>query len=142
MTLPRRRRGDDRGSLSLVEIPLGTVLVVATALVVLVVATWFERAAAARAAADQAARTVVNADTWDQGAADAQAAVDEVAANYDLGPDDLTLQLDGSLERGAEVTATVTVDVPAIGLPLVGGIGSFSKSVSHTETVDQWRSLP
>jgi hypothetical protein len=125
-----------------VEIPLGTVLIVATALVVLVMATWFERAAAARAAADQAARTVVNADTWDQGAADAQAAVNEVAANYDLGTDDLTLHLDGSLERGAEVTATVTVDVPAIGLPLVGGIGSFSKSVSHTETVDQWRSLP
>lgn len=139
---PQPHLRDDRGSLALVEIPLGTVLVIAAALVALVVATWFERAAAARAAADQAARTVVNADTWEQGAADAQAAVDEVANNYDLDPNDLALQLDGSLERGAEVTATVTVDVPAVGLPLVGGIGSFSKSVSHTESVDEYRSLP
>jgi hypothetical protein len=118
------------------------VLVVLAALVVLVTATWFERAAAARAAADQAARSVVKADSWESGAAAAQASVEEVATNYGLEADELVLRLDGRLERGAEVTATVTVEVPVVGIPLVGGIGGMSRSVSHTERVDQWRSLP
>jgi len=142
MTRPTRRR-DDRGSTTaVVELPLGLLLLVPAALLVLTVATWFERAAAARTAADEAARTVVLSDSWDQGAADAQAVVDEIAANYDLDPGDLTLQLDGDLTRGGTVTAHVTVHVPAAAIPLLGGIGNFDRTVSHTEQVDQYRSIP
>jgi Flp pilus assembly protein TadG len=142
MTRRPSRRRDDRGSVAVVELPLGLLLLVPAALLVLTVATWFERSAAARTAADEAARTVVLSDSWDQGAADAQAVVDEIAANYDLDPDDLTLHLDGDLTRGGTVTAQVTVRVPAAAIPLLGGIGSFDRTVSHTEQVDQYRSFP
>jgi hypothetical protein len=115
-------------------------LLVPAALVPLTAATWFERHAAARAAADEAARAVVLADTWGEGATAAQDVVDEVTANYDLDPGDLTLRLDGDLSRGATVTAQVTVTIPAAALPLVGDVGAFSRTVSHTETVDRYRS--
>jgi Flp pilus assembly protein TadG len=141
MTRPFRRRVD-RGSVAVVELPLGLLLLVPAALLVLTVATWFERSAAARTAADEAARTVVLPDSWDQGAADAQAVVDEIAANYDLDPGDLTLQLEGDLTRGGTVTAHVTVRIPAAAIPLLGGIGGFDRTVSHTEQVDQYRTFP
>ena len=137
----RSRSRDDRGSAAIVELPFGLLLLIPAALVVLTTATWFERHAAATAAADEAARTVVLADTWEQGAAEAQAVVDQVAANYDLDPGDLMLELEGDLTRGGTVTAHVTVDVPAAAIPLVGGIGGFSRTVSHTEHVDQYRSF-
>ena len=141
MTAPRRRR-DDRGSAAVVELPFGLLFLIPAALVVLTTATWFERLAAARTAADEAARTIVVSDSWDQGVADAQAVVDQVAANYDLDPGDLTLELDGALARDGTVTAYVTVDVPAAAIPVVGGIGGFSRTVSHTEHVDTFRSFP
>lgn len=139
---PRRRHRDDHGSVALVELPLGMLLLVPATLVALTAAGWHERASAARAAADEAARAVVIADTWDQGVADAQALVDDIAANYDLNPGDLILQLDGDLSRGGTVTAHVTVTVPAASIPLVGDIGSFQRTVDHTETVDPYRSFP
>ena len=142
MTRRQRRSRDDRGFVAAVELPLGLLLLIPAALLVLTTATWFERQAAARTAADEAARTVVLSDDWAQGAADAQAVVDEIAANYDLDPDDLTLQLEGDLARGGTVTAHVTVNVPAAAIPLLGGIGGFQRTSSHTEHVDQYRSFP
>lgn len=138
----RRRCRDDRGSVAVVELPLGMLLLVPATLVALTAASWHERATAARAAADEAARAVVLADTWDQGVTDAQALVDEVAANHDLNPGDLTLQLDGDLTRGGSVTAHVTVTMPAASIPLVGDVGSFARTVDHTENVDRYRSFP
>ena len=81
------------------------------------------------------------ADTWGQGVADAQAVVDDIAANYDIAGD-LTLQLEGELARGATVTAHVTVDMPAPAIPLVGSLATSSRTLSHTEPVDLYRSLP
>jgi hypothetical protein len=141
MRRPRHRRADDRGSLAAVELPFATLWIAAVALVVLTFPTWNERADAARAAADGAARAVATADTWEGGVAKANSAVDETVANYDLAPGDLTLELDGALERGAEVTARVTFVVPGADLPLVGEIGSFRRSVSHTERVDEYRAI-
>jgi len=138
----RARSRDDRGSVAVVELPLGLLLLIPAALLVVTTATWFERHAAARTAADEAARTVVVADTWEQGAADAQAVVAQIASNYDLDPADLTLELEGDLTRGGTVTAHVTVNVPAAAIPLLGGIGGFQRTASHTEQVDAYRSLP
>jgi hypothetical protein len=67
MTRPRHRRADDRGSLAAVELPFATLWIAAVALVVLTFPTWNERADAARAAADGAARAVATADTWELG---------------------------------------------------------------------------
>jgi hypothetical protein len=137
----RRRTRGDRGSASLAEFPYGALLVFAVALIVLTFPTWLERHAAARAGADDAARAVVLADGWEQGAAAAEAIVAQVASNYDLDPDDLNLELTGSFERGGTVTATVTVTMPVTSLPLLGPVGGFSRSLSHTEVVDRFRSL-
>jgi Flp pilus assembly protein TadG len=139
--MSRRRLRGDRG-VAVIEFPFGVLLVFAAALMVLTVPTWLERHAAARAAADEAARAVVLADNWDEGAAQAQAIVDQVATNYDLAPGDLTLELSGSFDRGSSVTATVTVTMPVSNVPLVGSVGGFSRSLSHTEVVDPFRSLP
>ncbi len=139
--MTRRPLGEDRGSASLVEFPYGALLIFAVALIVLTLPTWLERHAAARAAADDAARAVVLADNWDQGAAQAEAIVAQVAANYDLDPNDLSLELSGSFQRGGTVTATITVTMPVTRLPLVGPVGGFSRSLSHTEVVDRYRSL-
>lgn len=142
MTPRRRRASDERGSTAAVELPFATLWIAAVALAVLTFPTWNERADAARAAADEAARAVVTADSWDDGRARADAAVDETVANYDLAPGDLRLELDGTLARGAEVTARITVVVPGADLPLVGRIGSFRRTVSHTERVDEYRAIP
>jgi Flp pilus assembly protein TadG len=131
----------DRGSVTAVELSLGLLVLMATALLVLTLPTWIDRHAAARAAADEAARTIVLADDWETGTAQAQAIVDEVAANHGLDPGDLSLEVTGTFARGADVTAHVTVTMPAANVPLLGGIGGFSKGVSHTETVDLWRSV-
>jgi Flp pilus assembly protein TadG len=137
---PRRFRGD-RGTATPVELSLGLLLLMATALLVVTLPTWIDRHAAARAAADEAARSIVIADTWEAGTADARAVFDEVATNHGLDPGDLSLEVTGTFERGAEVTARVTVTMPVTTLPLVGGVGGFSRTVSHTETIDQYRSL-
>lgn len=136
------RRRDDRGFAAPLELPFGFLFLIAAVLLVLTTASWFQRKTAASAAADEAARTLVLADTWEQGAADAQAVVDEIAANYDLNPGDLSLELEGDLTRGGTVTARVTVNVPVAAIPLVGGIGGFDRTASHTEQVDQYRSFP
>jgi hypothetical protein len=138
--MTRQRRGGDRGT-ALIEFPYGVLLVLTVGLVVLTFPTWLERHAAARAAADDAARAVVLADSWDEGTAEAQAIVAQIADNYDLDSDDLSLELSGSFERGGSVTAIVTVTMPVTSLPLVGPVGGFSRSLSHTEVVDRFRSL-
>jgi len=131
----------DAGSAAAVELSLGLLVLMATAMLVLTLPTWIDRHAAARAAADEAARTVALADSWDAGAAHAQQVVDEVAANHGLNAGDLTLEVTGDFDRDADVTAHVTVTMPATQLPLVGGVGGFSRTVSHTETIDRYRSL-
>lgn len=138
----RLRHRDDRGFAAALELPFGFLFLIAAVLLVLTTATWFERKAAASTAADEAARTLVLADSWEQGAADAQAVVDEIAANYDLDPADLTLELEGDLTRGGTVTAHVTVRVPVAAIPLLGGVGGFDRTASHTEQVDAYRSFP
>lgn len=144
MTRHRSRRSpaqEDGGFAAAVEAPFAVLLLAATALMVVTFPTWFERRQAAVAAADEAARAVVLAGSWAEGAADAQTAVDEVAANYGLADGDVHLELEGTWERGADVTAHVTIGVPAASIPLVGSAGGFSHTASHSETIEPYRSL-
>ena len=48
----------------------------------------------------------------------------------------------GSLERGEEVRAEVTVDLPGVVVPFVGVVGGGSWTAVHVERVDDFRSLP
>lgn len=136
-----RPRRTERGTAAL-ELPLAVgLLLVPVALVVVSLPAWPERQTLARAAAAEASRAVALAASWDEGVAEAQAVVADAARNAGFGPGDLTLDLTGGLERGATVTASVTVDMPALPLPLVGTVGRWSWTADHTERVDDYRSL-
>lgn len=133
---------DERGSADAAALPFGFLFLAAATLIVLTTPTWIERGAAARAAADQAARAVATADSWEAGAEAARLLVDQIAVDHGLERGGMSLRLSGSLARGATVTAEVTVTIPATDLPLVGSVGSLRRTVSHSEPVDAYRSFP
>jgi hypothetical protein len=112
-----------------------------TLLLVLTLPTWVERQSLARLVAQEASRTLAASRSWSDGVADATALARTIAANHGLGPGDLRLSLAGRLERGATVSATVTVRVPASQVPGWGGIGGFALTEAHSEVVDPYRSL-
>lgn len=103
---------------------------------------WIERQSAARVAAQEAAREVVLADTWTEGTNSGAAVAQRVAANHGMSPGDVSVGFQGRLERGVDVTAQVTVRMPALVLPGIGSVGEWSWTVSHTEQVDLYRSFP
>lgn len=102
--------------------------------------TWIERQSAARVAAQEAAREVVLADSWDEGTDRGKAVAEQVAANHAIGT--VSVAFSGSLERGGQVSASVTVKMPAMVVPGMGRVGAWSWTVTHTEQVDLYRSFP
>lgn len=136
------RRRDQQGWAA-VELPLAVgLLLVPIALAVITLPAWPERQTLARAAAAEASRTLALAPSWDDGSDQARAVVAQAAANHGIDPGDMSVQLTGSLDRGASVTARVSVDMPALVLPGLGTVGRWSWSASHTERVDDFRSVP
>lgn len=136
------RLARDRGSAP-IELPLAVgLLLLPLAAAVAVMPTWAERQSMARLAAQEAARTIVLADTWEEGTAAADALAAQIAANHDIDPADLTLVYHGALRRGDTVTASATVLIPGVVLPGLGPVAGAHWTVSHTEAVDLYRSMP
>ena len=75
------------------------------------------------------------------GAALAQAGVAQAASNHGLPPGALSVELGGEWCRACTVTASVTVDIPAVDVPMVGTVGSFTWTASSSARVDDYRSL-
>ncbi len=100
---------------------------------------WSQRQNMAKVAAAEASRTVAVANDTDTGIAQAQALVGEIAANHGVDPATVSVSFTGSTTRGGSVTATVSVDLPALSVPPVGTLGSVRWSTSHSELVDQFR---
>jgi hypothetical protein len=84
----------------------------------------------------------VVAGSWDSGTVNAEAAVRQAALNQGIDPDEVTVALSGSLERGATVTAAVTVTMPALVVPGLTSLGSWTWTARHAERVDDYRSFP
>ena len=139
-----RRCGRDEAGFAPAELVLWTGLILLPTLILVTsLPVWWERHSLARLAAQEAARSVALADDWDTGAARAHQMVDQLAANHQVPTQDLTLtSLAGSLDRGADVTATVTVAVPAMAVPFITRLPAFTLTTSHTELVDSYRSFP
>jgi hypothetical protein len=137
------RLSDDAG-FAPAELVLWTGLILLPTLILVAsLPTWWERQSLARLAAQEAARAVALADDWEAGAINAGQVVAEVAANHQVPPGDVVLtDLAGSLDRGASVSATVSVRVPAMAVPFLVTVPAFEMSVTHTELVDAYRSLP
>jgi len=131
----------ERGAVA-VELPLAIGLVLLPiALLVITLPSWPERQTVARAAANEAARTLAVAASWDEGVAGAEAVVARAARNASVDPQDLSLALDGSLEWRSTVTASVSIRMPALAVPGLVRVSGWSWTASHSERVDDYRSL-
>jgi hypothetical protein len=131
----------DRGATA-VELPLAVcLLLLPIAMIVMLLPQWPERQTVATAAAKDAATIYANASDPSTGAELAASSVAQAAANYGLPAGSLTVQLGGEWCRACTVTADVTVDIPAIDVPMVGTVGSFTWTATSTARIDDYRSL-
>lgn len=126
------RRETERGSV-LIEFPMviGLILI-PFGMLALSASTWVERQTAARDAAAEMARffVVESAD----GGTSAEAVVRRIEAGYGLAPGSLRASVPtGGFVPGEAVTVAVTVEVPALSLPLFGDVGSVDWTAEHTE---------
>jgi len=128
----------ERGSIPVEFAAAVGLLLIPAVILVLSFAPWVERQMMAREIARDAARSVALAAAM----VDISAGADQTARNYGVDPGDVQVLVDGDLGRGGLVTATVTVHMPAIDIPGIGGLGSVAWNVHHTEQVDLYRSLP
>lgn len=144
MSVPERirtLRRDERGS-AVLEWPLASLLLlIPVAIMVILLPTWSERQTVARDAATAAAREAVLASTPEEALATGEAAATRTAENFGIDPADISVSWTGDLSRGGSVTATVTIRMPAIVVPGWGGVDAWSWSSSHTERVDDYRSV-
>lgn len=136
----RRRR--ENGFIPIEMVLAIGVLMIPAAMLALAFPQWVERQSLARVAAREAARTVAQAQTYEQGIIDATTVINEMANNHDVPPGDMTVSIEGSINAGDEVTATVTVQLPLLWIPIWGGEISPDAplKVEHTEKVDEYRS--
>jgi hypothetical protein len=132
----------DRGSVTIELVLTLSLFLIPTALLVITIPAWPERQTVARAAAAEAARAVVVAGSWESGVAEAEAAVRQAALNQGIASGDISLAVDGGLDRGATVTAAVTITMPALVIPGLTSVGSWSWTARHAERVDDYRSFP
>ena len=131
----------DRGAVA-VELPLAAgLLLLPMAMLVMLLPQWPERQTVARAAAKDAATVLANSPDADAGAELARAVVEQAAVNHGLPPGSMTVEFAGDWCRACMVTATVTVDIPAVDVPAVGTVGAFTWSASSSARVDDFRSL-
>lgn len=117
--------------IGLILIPFG--------LLVTAVPTWVERQTMVRDAAAEAARAVALDPRGGTGVGDAAAR--ETVAGYGVDAT-VTVRWAGALDAGAEVTATASVELPLLELPLFGAIGGQTVERSHTERVADYGVTP
>lgn len=128
------------------ELLLGIVLLLLpVSMLVVTFPTWAERHSMAESVAYEAAQTVARSGNWATGKRRAEALVAEMAANYGLGRDQITLTWepdrgDAPVERGEEVRAVVTIEVPAVAFPWGGEAGEWRTRAAKTATADLYRS--
>jgi hypothetical protein len=141
VTATRRR---ERGFVA-IELAAGAALLVfPVALLVASLPGWFDRQSLARQAARDAARAVALDGTCRPEVASGAAA--KITEGGGLDPSEVSVELEcdtgSALERDGVVTARVTVDMPAVAVPLVGSVGAWKWTAAHREPVDPYGSRP
>ena len=113
-------------------------LLVPITLLVASTPTWIERRHAATITAREAANLAAETFPADTGSG---AAVGEIiAANYGIDPDDITVRVFDDGTRGGQVRAVVTIRMPALTIPLIGRVGSWTLATTHAVRIDDYRS--
>lgn len=119
-------------------------LVFPVALLVLTLPGWSERQATARVVAREVARRAAREGVCDEVAA--QSLGIAMARNLGVPPDSLEVAVlcpgGSDLVPGADVEARVTVRMPAVEIPGIGGVGAWSWTASHREPVDRYGASP
>ena len=130
------------------ELALGVgLLLLPVAMLVAVFPGWAERTAMAKVAAQEAARAAALSESAAEGIAAGEALAAQIAANHGVPASELTTEISvpvdaaGDLMRGAEVTASVTVEIRMPALPLPGTGWSIDRTITHRERIDDYRSL-
>ena len=137
----------DRGSVTLETMFAVGFLLIPAAALLSQLPGWVGTTHAAQAAAVEAVRQVVLADSMAAGVVDAHQAATDVVANHGFDAADLldievSANPTGELQRGQEVTVTVTVRGNPIVVPGLGSVGNpFNAVGGATERVDDYRSL-
>jgi hypothetical protein len=134
---------------------LGIGLIIMPVIVIVAsIAPWYQRANMATLIAQETARVMVLADDWESGEAAARTLALEIANNHGFtagdwcaspAPDCLWMAIGstspGAIRRGSEISVQVEVPIPGVVVPGVGDIAEFQWSQSHTERVDDYRSI-
>ncbi|MDQ6724977.1 MAG: hypothetical protein M3066_02205 [Actinomycetota bacterium] len=140
MRIASRLRGRGEGGFIVAEWAMAVgFLLLPACLLVVSFPRWSERQNMAETAAAEASRVVAIANDTDSGIANARTLVVEIAANHGVDPATVSVSFTGRTTRGGVVTASVSVDLPALSVPGVGSLGSVHWSTSHSEAVDQYR---
>jgi hypothetical protein len=127
------------------ELALGVgLLVIPVALLVLTLPGWSERQVTARVISREVARRAARAGVCDAAAARALGA--SMAHNLGVPSDGFAVDLacsDGTqLPPGSDIEARVTVAIPAVQIPGIGGFGAWSWTARHREPVDRYAAAP
>ena len=149
MTVRRRHRWhvdwrDDRGQVAGIEaVPFGILLFVLGALLITNAWAVIDAKMAVTSAAREAARTYVEAPDHETGLAQAESAARSAIAAH--GGNVAKVSISGPASAAAftrcnHVSFTVTYPVPALTLPIIGGLGSgVVVRSTQTEIVDPFR---
>lgn len=138
-------RGRGERGFAAVELSAGVaLLLVPVVLLVVSLPRWSERQGVARGAAREAARVVGLRGWCDEPTA--AGTVRQIAIDAGLAPSALRLVLDcvpsEAVPRGGTVTARVTVEMPALDLPVLGSAVAWTWTAGHREPVDPYGSRP
>jgi hypothetical protein len=100
---------------------------------------WSERQHAAIVAARESVR-IASQDWPADGRLDGERVAREVVTNYGIDPTDATITVSPPPERGGLMTASVTVRMPALAVPLLARVGGWSWTATESVRVDDYRS--
>ncbi|MFI5046355.1 MAG: hypothetical protein ACHQIG_04775 [Acidimicrobiia bacterium] len=136
--------GPDDGFVA-IELVAGLgLLLLPVAVLVFTLPTWSERQSGARAIAREVARETARSGVCDPAPAVELAA--EMARNLGMPPDAASIALacraGTVLEPGTDVEVGVTVRMPAVHLPAIGDVASWSWTARHRQPVDTYGALP
>ena len=137
------RSDPERGFVALELVLASALLLLPVAALGLALPTWAERQSAARLIAREVARQAAGEGVCDPSAASVRTR--ELAAGLGLRPQDVSVELvcfpGLPLPRVGALELGVTVVMPAITLPALGSLGSWSWTARHREPLDPYRSL-
>ena len=132
-------RRDSRGFVAIELVLAIGLLLFPVVLLVASLPQWSERQHAAIVAAREAARVAGQAWPAD-GDVDAERVAREVVATYGIADGDVTITVSPPPGRGGLVTATVTVRMPALAVPLLASVGAWSWTARESVRIDDYRS--